>query len=231
MLRVLRRLALLALAVTTFAAPPAAAQELRIGMGADVTSVDPHFVNLFPNNNIAWHVFDALVMLDAESRLIPGLAESWKTVSPTVWEFKLRKGVKFHDGTDFTADDVVFTIDRVAKVPNSPGPFTVYTKAITKVEVVDPLTVRLHTATPYPVLANDMSTIYIASRKHGTGASTADYDSGKAMIGTGPYRFGSFKRGDRVELTKNDNYWGDKSAWQRVTFRIIPSDPTRVAAL
>ena len=69
---------------------------------------------------------------------------------------------------------------------------------LTKVEVVDPLTVRLHTATPYPVLANDMSTIYIASRKNGAGASTADYDSGKAMIGTGPYRFGSFKRGDRI---------------------------------
>ena len=191
MQRALVALGALATAASVMVATPAMAQDLRIGLGADVTSIDPHFVNLFPNNNIAWHVFDALVMMNPDSQLIPGLAESWKAVSPTSWEFKLRKGVKFHDGADLTADDVAFTIDRVAKVPNSPGPFTIYTKAIQRVEVIDPSTVRFHTAAPYPLLANDLSTIYIVSRKHGNGATTADYDSGKAMIGTGPFRFGS----------------------------------------
>jgi len=207
------------------------AQEIRIGMGADVTSMDPHFVNLFPNNNIAEHIFDKLITLDADSRLIPGLAESWKTVNPTTWEFRLRQGVKFHDGSDLTAEDVAFSIDRVGRIPDSPGPFTTYTKAIRQVQIVDPLVIRFVTATPAPQLPNDLSTIYIVSKKTATGATTADFNSGKAMNGTGPFKFVSFKRGDRVELGRNDAYWGPKPAWQKVTFRIIPSDPTRVAAL
>jgi peptide/nickel transport system substrate-binding protein len=227
-----RALAAGALALAAaFATAPVAAQDLRIAMGADVTSIDPHFVNLFPNNNIGFHVFDTLIGLDADSRLIPGLAESWKAIDATTWEFKLRRGVKFHDGSDFTAEDVAFTIDRVAKVPNSPGPFTIYTKPIQKVDIVDSHTIRFGTGVPYPLLANDLSTIFIVSKKNGSGATTADYDSGKAMIGTGPFRFGSYRRGDRVELTRNDAYWGPRPAWQRVTFRIIPNDPTRLAAL
>jgi peptide/nickel transport system substrate-binding protein len=209
----------------------ATAQEIRIGMGADVTSMDPHFVNLFPNNNIAEHVFEKLITLDSDSRLIPGLAESWKTVNPTTWEFKLRHGVKFHDGSDFTAEDVAFSIERVGKIPDSPGPFTTYTKAIKQVQIVDPHTIRFVTAFPHPQLQNDINTIYIVSKKTATGASTADFNSGKAMNGTGPFRFVSFKRGDRVELARNDGYWGPKPAWTKVTFRVIPSDPTRVAAL
>jgi peptide/nickel transport system substrate-binding protein len=207
------------------------AQELRIGMGADVTSMDPHYVNLFPNNNIAEHIFEKLITLDPDSRLIPGLAESWKAISPTVWEFKLRKGVKFHDGSDFTAEDVAFSIDRVGKIPNSPGPFTTYTKAIKEVQIVDPHTIRFVTAAPHPQLQNDINTIYIVSKKTATGATTEDFNSGKAMNGTGPFKFVRFARGDRVELARNDAYWGPKPAWQKVTFRIVPSDPTRVAAL
>jgi peptide/nickel transport system substrate-binding protein len=209
----------------------AAAQELRIGMGADVTSMDPHFVNLFPNNNIAEHIFEKLITLDPDSRLIPGLAESWQAVNPTIWEFKLRRGVKFHDGSDFTAEDVAFSIERVGKIPDSPGPFTTYTKAIKQVQIVDPHTIRFVTAFPHPQLQNDINTIYIVSKKSATGASTADFNSGKAMNGTGPFKFVAFKRGDRVELARNDAYWGPKPTWAKVTFRVIPSDPTRVAAL
>ncbi len=205
--------------------------EFRIGMGAEVTSMDPHFVNLFPNNNIAEHVFEKLITLDPDSRLIPGLAESWQAVNPTTWEFKLRRGVKFHDGSDFTAEDVAFSIERVGKIPNSPGPFTTYTKAIKEMQIVDPHTIRLVTASPHPQLQNDINTIYIVSKKTATGAATEDFNSGKAMNGTGPFKFMSFKRGDRVELARNDAYWGPKPAWAKVTFRVIPSDPTRVAAL
>jgi peptide/nickel transport system substrate-binding protein len=226
----LRRLVTVCLAAAALAGG-AHAQELRIGLGADVTSMDPHFVNLFPNNNIAEHVFEKLITLDADSRLIPGLAESWKAVDPTTWEFRLRRGVKFHDGSDFTAEDVAFSIDRVAKIPNSPGPFTVYTKSIREVQIVDPHTIRFKTATVYPILPNDLSTIYILSKKAATGAGTEDFNAGKVNVGTGPLRFVSFKRGDRVELARNDTYWGPKAAWSRVTFRILPSDPTRVAAL
>jgi peptide/nickel transport system substrate-binding protein len=226
----LRRLIAIAFAAALLTGG-AHAQELRVGLGADVTSMDPHFVNLFPNNNIAEHVFEKLITLDADSRLIPGLAESWKAVDATTWEFRLRKGVKFHDGSDFTAEDVAFSIDRVGKIPNSPGPFTVYTKSIKEVQIVDPYTIRFKTATVYPILPNDLSTIYIVSKKVVTGLGTDDFNAGKAMVGTGPLRFVGFKRGDRVELARNDAYWGPKAAWTRVTFRILPSDPTRVAAL
>ncbi|MCX7141049.1 MAG: ABC transporter substrate-binding protein [Proteobacteria bacterium] len=227
-LKALRR-TLFALLVAT--AIGAGAQELKIGMGADVTSMDPHFVNLFPNNNIALHVFDSLVLLDADSRLIPGLALSWKALDDTTWEFKLRRGVKFHDGSDFTAEDVAYSIDRVAEVKNSPGPFTVYTKAIVSKQIVDPYTIRFKTAAPYPLIPNDMSTIYIVSKKAATGLSTEDFNAGKGMVGTGPFKFVSFKRGDRVDLARNDAYWGGKPAWEKVSVRILANDPTRIAAL
>ena len=88
----------------------AQAQELRIGMAADITAMDPHAVNIAPNNQIGWHVYDALVNVDADVKLIPGLALSWRAVDPTTWEFKLRTNVKFHDGSLITAEDVMFSI-------------------------------------------------------------------------------------------------------------------------
>ncbi len=108
------------------------AADLTIGLATDVTSLDPHYHNLTPNNNIAQHVYGFLVQRNEKEQLEPGLATQWKTVDPTTWEFTLRKGVKFHDGSDFTAADVVASINRVPKVPNSPSPFTAYTKQITR---------------------------------------------------------------------------------------------------
>src|ERR1041385_2043237 len=123
---------------------------LTIGMGTDVTAIDPHYHNLTPNNTVAAHIFGYLVERNEKSQTIPGLATEWKTLDPTTWEFKLRKGVKFHDGSDFTAADVVASIERVPKVPNSPSPFTAYTKQIQKIDTPDPYTVRFKTAAPYP---------------------------------------------------------------------------------
>jgi peptide/nickel transport system substrate-binding protein len=209
----------------------ASAADISIALGADVTSIDPHFHNLTPNSNIADHIFETLVAMDPRARLKPGLAVSWKAIDDLTWEFKLRPGVKFHDGSDFTAADVAFSIDRTGQIPNSPSPFTIYTKQITEKIVVDPLTIRLKTATPYPLMPNDMRTVFMVSSKAAKGASSADFDSGKATIGTGPYRFVRYAKGDRIELARNDAYWGSKPVWEKVTFRLIPSDPSRVAAL
>ena len=151
-----------ALALTVSILPAgASAQELKIAVAADITSMDPHFFNLFPNNNAAEHVFDKLVQMDADSKMIPGVATSWKVIDPTTWEFKLRKGVKFTDGSELTAEAVAFSIDRVPNVPNSPGPFSAYTKAIVSKQIVDPYTIRFNYAAPYPLAPNDLSTIYI----------------------------------------------------------------------
>ena len=222
---------LCAAAALLFASTGAGAADISIAIGADVTSIDPHYHNLTPNNNIAEHIFETLVTKDPKSQLKPALAVSWRAVDDLTWEFKLRKGVKFHDGSDFTAADVVFSIERTAQVPNSPSPFTLYTNQITEKIIVDPLTVRLKTATPYPLMPNDMGTVFIVSSKVAKGATTADFDSGKATIGTGPFKFVRYLKGDRIELARNNNYWGAKTAWDKVVFRVIPSDPSRVASL
>src|SRR5258707_15188215 len=89
---------------------PAAAADLSIAVGADVTSIDPHYHNLTPNNNIAEHIFETLVAKDPKSLLKPALAGSWKAIDALTWGFKLRKGVKFQDGSDFSAADGGFSI-------------------------------------------------------------------------------------------------------------------------
>jgi peptide/nickel transport system substrate-binding protein len=208
----------------------AAAAQITIGIGADVTAMDPHYHNVTPNNNVAAHIFDYLVLRDERERPIPGLAESWKALDPLTWEFKLRRGVKFHDGSEFTAADVVASIERVPLVPNSPSPFTVYTKQIKEIIVVDPYTIRFKTAAPYPLMPTDMTQVAIIS-KAAAKASTEDFNSGKAAIGTGPYRFVRYAKGDRIELARNDAYWGGKTPWDKATLRLLPNDASRVAAL
>ena len=227
-----RALGAAALTAALALTPPAAgAADLKIAVAADITSMDPHFFNLFPNNNMAEHIFDKLVQMDPDSKMIPGIATSWKPIDATTWEFKLRKGVKFHDGSELTAEDVAFSIDRVAQIPNSPGPFVAYTKAIVGKEIVDPYTIRFKTAFPHPLMPNDLSTIYIVSKKIATGASTEDFNTGKATIGSGRFKFVKYVSGDHVDLARNDNYWGDKPAWDKVTFKIIKNESARVAAL
>ena len=207
------------------------AADLKIGLAADISSLDPHYLNIAPNIALSSHVFDALVHVDASGKLIPGLALSWKAVDATTWEFKLRPGVKFHDGSPFTAEDAIFSLDRPATLTASPGPFTSYTRQITAKQAVDPLTLRLKTATPYGPLPLDVSTIFIVSKKLAEKSTTDDFNAGRGMIGTGPFRFVSFKRGDRVELARNPEYWGEKSVWDKVTMRIIASNAPRTAAL
>jgi peptide/nickel transport system substrate-binding protein len=206
------RFAALALALLA-GATPAAAQKLTIGAAAPATSLDPHFYNSSPTTNVATHFFDMLVARDAQARPVAALAESWQAVSDTAWEFKLRPGVTWHDGRDFTAEDVVFSLARVPAVPNSPGSFAPMVRAIIKVEVIDPLTVRLHTAAPHPLLPNELGSIFMVSKHAGEGKGTEDYNSGRAMIGTGPYRLASYVAGDRVEMLRNDAHWAGRPAW------------------
>ncbi|MDP6814811.1 MAG: ABC transporter substrate-binding protein, partial [Alphaproteobacteria bacterium] len=224
-------LALAALLVAGFALPLAVqAKELKVGLKAEPSSIDPHYHNLGPNNALAREVFDRLIMPDETQQLLPGLATSWKAVDDLTWEFKLRQGVKFHDGSDFTADDVVFTFDRAPNVPNSPSSFgtPLKGKSITK---IDAHTVHISTKRPYPLMPNDMSGVSIISKKHGEGAATKDYNSGKATIGTGVLRFVEWVPGDRIVYERNDNYWGDKPEWSRIVIKPIKAGPARVAAL
>jgi peptide/nickel transport system substrate-binding protein len=208
----------------------ATAQELRLGVAAEPTSMDPHFHNLTPNNSMLSHIFEYLVDQDERQRLRPGLAESWKAVDDTTWEFKLRRNVKFHDGTPFTADDVLFSFERAPNVEGSPSSFGIYAKGKTLTKV-DEHTVHIKTAAPYPLMPNDVSQIFIISKKHASGARTTDFNSGKAAVGTGPFRYAEYTPGNRIVMQRNESYWGTKPQWARVVFRGIKSDPSRVAAL
>ncbi len=115
-------------------------------------------------------------------------------------------------------------------MPNSPSPFTAYTKQIKEMTVVDPYTIRFKTATPYPLMPSDMTQVAIIS-KSAAKASTDDFNSGKAAIGTGPYKLVRYAKSDRIELARNDAYWGGKTPWDKVTLRLLPQDASRVAAL
>ncbi len=227
-MRRFRNLALTAVALVL--ATRVVAADLTIGLATDVTALDPHYHNVTPNNNVAAHVFGFLVQRNEKSQPEPSLATEWKTIDPLTWEFKLRRGVKFHDGSDFTAADVVASIERVPTVPNSPSPFTAYSKQIKEIVVVDPYTIRFKTAAPYPLMPSDMTQIAIIS-KAAAKASTEDFNSGKAAIGTGPYKLVRYAKGDRIELARNDAWWGGKTAWEKVTLRLLPQDAPRVAAL
>jgi peptide/nickel transport system substrate-binding protein len=225
------RKALITGAVSAMFCMPLAAQAetLTIGYGSEPSSVDPHYHNLTPNNSMSAHIFSRLIEQDEKQRLTPGLATSWKPIDDLTWEFKLRKGVKFHDGSDFNADDVMATVKRAPNVPNSPSSFALYLKGKT-FEKVDDYTVRVKSEEPYPLMAVDVSTIHIISDK-AADATTEDFNSGKAAAGTGPYKFVEWVPGDRLVLERNEAYYGTKPIWDKVVYKPIKAGPARVAAL
>jgi len=209
----------------------AMAKDLTLGLKGEPTSLDPHFHNITSNNQMAIYVFDKLIRQDERQKMQPGLAVSWKPVADTVWEFKLREGVKFHDGSPFTAEDVKYTIERIPTVPNSPSSFSFAVSAITEVEIVDPLTVRVHTEKPSPLMPRNFAAFNIVSKKAAEGKTTEDFNSGAAAIGTGPYKLAEWARGDKIVYERNDEYWGGKMPFERIIVRPITNDGTRVAAL
>ena len=206
------------------------AKELKVGLANEPTAIDPHYHNLTPNNALASNIFETLILQDERQRLLPGLATSWKALDATTWEFELRRGVKWHDGTPFTADDVVFTFERAPNVPNSPSSFATFTKQKT-VTKVDDHTIRIKTEAPHPLTPNDVSQLMIISKAAAEGAATADFNSGKAAVGTGAFRFVEWVPNDRLILERNDDYWGTKPEWSRIVIKPIKSGPARVAAL
>ena len=144
------RLAAGALAAALVLPGTLAAKDLKVGLASEPSSIDPHYHNLTPNNALAREVFDRLIMPDDKQALKPGLAVSWKAVDDLTWEFKLRQGVKFHDGSPFTADDVVFTFERAPERAEQPVRASAPTLKGKTIEKVDDLTVRIKTERPIP---------------------------------------------------------------------------------
>lgn len=206
------------------------AADIRVGIKAD-PAIDPQYLYLAPNIAIARHMFEPLVATNADETPDPRLAVSWKAISDTEWEFKLRPNVKFSDGSPFTAEDVKFSMNRVKKIPNNPNPYTAGLRTVIDVSAPDPLTLRIKTSVPNPTLPIQLRIISIVSHTAAKDAMPADFASGKAAVGTGPYKFVSFTPGDRLVLRRNEAYWGKKPAFENVTFRVMLNDSSRVAAL
>jgi peptide/nickel transport system substrate-binding protein len=222
------RLAAALLACTL--AMPASAQTLSVGMQTEPGTMDPQFNLLGSNTSALRNIFDTLLSRDPSLQVRPSLAESWRAMDETTWEFKLRPGVRFHDGSPLTAEDVRFSVERVTNVPNNPNSYATYVQGIREVQVVDERTVRFITNGPVPLLPSNISNLFIISSANGV-RSTSDFNSGRAAIGTGPYRFASWQPGQPLVLERNDGYFGGAAHWQRVTFRPIANDGARVAAL
>jgi peptide/nickel transport system substrate-binding protein len=214
----------------------ASAADLTIGVRAGPLSVDPHFTAAGTHAEAVKHIFDSLVRSGNNLELEPGLATSWTAIGPDTWEFKLRQGVKFHDGSDFTAEDVKFSIERIPAV-TGPNPTTIYVRRVRGIEIVDPYTIRIKTDGPAPNLPNDFIRLFIvshiAAKDYSASADKAaeGFNSGKAAIGTGPYKFVSWTPKEQLVLAKNDAYWGEKEPWDKVTRKEIPNDASRVAQL
>jgi peptide/nickel transport system substrate-binding protein len=217
------------LTAAAFVSFGASAAQLKVGLSTEVDSLDPHYDYEIPDVALHLHLYDTLILNDEKQRLIPGLATSWKPIDDTTWEFTLRKGVKFHDGTDFDANDVAFSVQRVNTLKALTS-FKMFVSKVTEVVVVDPYTVRFKTKDVYPMLPGDISQVMIASDSIGK-ATTADFNSGKAAIGTGPFKLVEFITGNKVVIAANEKYWGGKPVWDKVTFQMITNTGSRVAAL
>ncbi|MDE2048469.1 MAG: ABC transporter substrate-binding protein [Betaproteobacteria bacterium] len=229
--------AALALAAATHLAH---GKTLRWASASDPQTMDPYSQNEGPTNNMNQHIYERLIERDQKLNIVPGLAESWQQLNDTTWRFKLRRGVKFQDGTPFTADDVVFSFERAAHPLSQVAQ---YARAMGKVTKIDDYTVEFVTPKPNPILLEQADNIMIMSkawciknkveRPQDFKAKEETYAVRHAN-GTGPYVLKSREPDVRTVLEKNPNYWNPAKVTGNVTevvFTPIKSDATRTAAL
>jgi peptide/nickel transport system substrate-binding protein len=202
---------------------------LRVALGTDLDTVDPHGQTSITVHNVLRHVYETLVWLDAKGSVIPWLAERWE-VSPDglTYTFYLRKGVRFHDGSEFNATVVKANIDRWID-PTVRVPLRSQLGPVKGAEVVDTYTVKIYLEEPFaPFLRALTSYLLITSlnviKKFGNQTITE-------VVGTGPYKFVSWEKGKRVVLERNDDYWGSKPPIKTIEWMIIPEASTRLSAL
>jgi peptide/nickel transport system substrate-binding protein len=207
----------------------ASAQTLTLGTQLQLNTMDPHFFNGFPAGSAHPQIFEGLTRESEKLETLPALAESWRRIDDNSWEFRLRRGVRFHDGSPFTAADLLASAARVPNVPNSPALFTPFIRPIRDIQVVDDHTVRITTNTPTATMPYDIGRVLIVSQRDAA-QTTSDFNAGR-VNGTGPYRFSAFTNIESLSITRNDEYWGERAPWQAVTIRSITRDPSRVAAL
>jgi peptide/nickel transport system substrate-binding protein len=209
----------------------ASAQNLSIAYADPLSSVDPQLNNHAGDRSLALHFFDSIINSRDGGKLEPALASSWRAVDDRTWEFKLRNDIKWQDGVPFTADDIVYSFQRARNVPGSVASYSGALRTVESTTARDPYTVIIKTNTPNPMLPLDIASIYIVSKHIGEKSRTEDYNAGRAVVGTGPYKFVSNATGDRTVFERSPGYYGPKPAWDKVSYRYINNGAARTAAL
>ena len=232
------KLMLVAASVAAVLAAPAQAQTLRWAAQNDILTLDPHSQNHATTNAILMHAYEGLTRYNDKYQVEPALATKWTYISPTQVRFELRKGVKFHDGTPFTADDVVFSFGRIRQPQGTMG---IYVTGINEIKKIDDHTVDFIMAAPNPLLLRNIIDFRIMSKswaeKNKT-TNTQDYKAkeenfaSRTVMGTGAYKITGWTPEQRITMTQNADWW-DKHTGnvKEVIYTPIKSDPTRVAAL
>jgi peptide/nickel transport system substrate-binding protein len=216
----------------------ASAQTVRIGNQGDALSMDPHSLNESLQLSVTGNVYEPLVGRDSKLGLTPALATSWRQTSPTVWRFELRRNVTFHDGTPFTADDVVFSF---ARASGDGSDMKSYTNDVKEVRKINDFVVEIETKAPFPILPDVISLLYIMSKKWSEdNQATRPVDRRKGIEnaasfranGTGPFRLRERQPNVKTTFQRNGNYWGKiEGNVINVEYTPIGNDATRVAAL
>jgi peptide/nickel transport system substrate-binding protein len=213
---------------------------LRWASQGDALTMDPMSASEAPTIAAARKVYDSLVYPDKDVKFGPGLAVSWDATGPTTWEFKLREGVKFHDGSDFTAEDVKFSVERAQ---SGASDYKGYIESVLGVTILDPMTVQFETTGPNPILPNQLATIFIMSKAWSEANNVTEPQDRSAgeetfavrnAMGTGPYKIVLREPGIRTILEKNPDWWGAgeyPNQVDRIEFTPIANPATRVAAL
>ncbi len=234
----LSRALLAATLVSALSLGAAQATTVRIANQGDALSMDPHSLNESLQLSVTNNVYESLVGVNKDLQFEPALATSWKQISPTVWRFELRKNVRFHDDTPFTADDVVFSLARAA---GEGSDMRSNTNDIKEVRKLGSHTIEIETKSPFPILPNVLSTVFIMSKKWcEDNQATRPVDRRRGIEnaasfranGTGPFRLRERQPNVRTTFVRNGNYWGKiEGNVTEVIFSVISNDPTRVAAL
>lgn len=228
-------------ALLALSASLVSAQTLRWAAQGDMQTTDPHSANEIQTNSLNGQVYEPLVIRMPDQSIVPGLAVEWTQVTPLLWRVKLRPGVKFHDGTPFTADDVIFSMQRLR---DPVSPYRVYAHAVGIPKAVDPMTLVFALEKPNPIFAEHLISLTIMSKRWAEANRVArpldlkakeESFASQNANGTGPYMLVSRQPGVKTVFRRNPNYWGSKLPGlgnvQDLVFMPITVDATRTAAL
>lgn len=201
---------------------------LTIGLVSEPATLDPH-KQWDPSSYYVYrNIFDNLITRNTKGDIVPQVAVSWKYVSPTVIDFKIRTNIKFHDGTQLMSEDVVYSVKRIID-PALKSPQAGQFNTITAAEVVNKETVRLTTKVPYPVLLAQLVKLSIVPKNYVTKVGDDGFNS--QPVGSGPYKFVEWQKGVKVALVANGDYWQGQPPFPKVEFLAIPEKSTRIATL